>query len=105
MSLNLDSHDGWDDGLRLSAFGQFETFGGDEKRSRKGTVANTGDNPLVGIVWLHFHLSTRGSVMDRREFIGSVAFGLLVVPLPSLAQQVSKVLCFSLGSLVTWQAR
>ena len=37
--------------------------------------------------------------MDRRTFIGSVAFGLLVVPLASLAQQVGKV--YRVGMLET----
>jgi hypothetical protein len=35
--------------------------------------------------------------MDRRKFIGSIAFGLLVVPLASLAQQVGKV--YRVGSV------
>ncbi len=37
--------------------------------------------------------------MDRRAFIGSVAFGLLVLPLASLAQQVGKV--YRVGMLET----
>lgn len=37
--------------------------------------------------------------MDRRTFIGGVAFGLLVVPLASLAQQVGKV--YRVGMLET----
>ena len=37
--------------------------------------------------------------MDRRTFIGGVAFGLLVVPLASLAQQVGKV--YRMGMLET----
>jgi putative ABC transport system substrate-binding protein len=37
--------------------------------------------------------------MDRRKFIGSVAFGLLVAPLASLAQQVRKV--YRVGMLET----
>jgi putative ABC transport system substrate-binding protein len=37
--------------------------------------------------------------MDRRKFIGSVAFGLLVAPLASLAQQVGKV--YHVGMLET----
>ena len=37
--------------------------------------------------------------MDRRTFIGSVAFGLLVVPLASLAQQAGKV--YRVGMLET----
>jgi len=38
-------------------------------------------------------------VIDRRAFIGSVAFGLLVLPLASLAQQVGKV--YRVGMLET----
>jgi len=37
--------------------------------------------------------------MDRRTFIGGVAFGLVVVPLASLAQQVGKV--YRVGMLET----
>jgi putative ABC transport system substrate-binding protein len=40
--------------------------------------------------------------MDRRTFIGSVGFGLLVVPLASLAQQVGKV--YRVGMLETTTA-
>src|SRR5215475_14210071 len=77
---------------RLGASGQMEPFGSDAEIFRQRTVAHARDDPLRGVVWLHFHFSMRGSVMDRRRFIGGVMGGFLALPPAARAQQPAMAL-------------
>src|SRR6202795_4896270 len=54
--------------------------------------------PARGVGWLDFYCRRDDSVMDRREFIGTIAGCLLAVPLAASAQQ-QPVKVFRIGFL------